>query len=439
MNDTYKILQDENIEKFDLKKINDEIIIKNNNNIMNMGSPLYISCINYSIKMVDYLLINGADFKYKYITSNYVDTPFNHCVKLGYIDLVEIFIKHNAIDYEHKTVATYYMLFKDSFIYEYGGYTPLNLSLENNDYDMFTCLLKIGYNNWLESIDDYGLTIIDLIKLKSNENIKYIKYLNKLGIKFEKIVNYKMIFKKYNDTMNEYCKLNSNKLFDIYTKNGIKKIKKHYKSIHKNLSDDSYTIQLNNTSNMVINDKYIKNDIIIINNMCQLWICRNIKEELLNYKKYVEDNYHLNLPYNVRHDNNICNIENYNYSKLIDRFMHNINELIIKYFPGSKKQKLCQSFIIHNNKSRIENFKIHKDDSDFTFNLCIYNSVDLKGSTVTFYENTIIVPTDNDKLMIHTHKENIALLHKGKIWHKSNNLVQGERISLLIWTKNITI
>lgn len=441
MNSVYEILLNGNIEDFDLKYINHEIFIKNGNYNTNMGSPLYISCINYNEIFVDFLLKNNADYKYKYVSSNYISSPLIHCAKLGYNNIIDIFIKYNKIDYKTRTEATYYVLTKGINIYEYGGYNLLFICIEEDNFDLFKKLVNTKYKNeWIKEKDVLGYTIIDLLNIKKNDNSKYIKYMELLDINAEQGNNIKEDIKinilEYNNRMKKICEENSLVIKEKYIKNRQENISKFYTPQHKYLTDNTFSFKID-INNMTVNKNY---DILFINDLLNVKDCLDIKDEIINYKIINEENPQYNLPYFIRHDGNLAELSYYNYNKLINEFLKIINILIKKNYPNAKEQILSQSFLIYNNINRKQNFKIHKDNSDFTFNLCLYKSHDLQGSTVGFYKNNDDINyeyCEKDRIFTYEHSISKCILHQGKKVHKADNLIKGERISLIIWTKNI--
>jgi hypothetical protein len=86
-------------------------------------------------------------------------------------------------------------------------------------------------------------------------------------------------------------------------------------------------------------------------------------------------------------------------------------------------------------------FKLHCDKSDLTFNVCLHATEDLQGSSVGFYR-----PADEEspggdedeearRVLTYTHSVGRCVMHSGRTWHKTDELVRGERASLIIWAR----
>jgi len=118
---------------------------------------------------------------------------------------------------------------------------------------------------------------------------------------------------------------------------------------------------------------------------------------------------------------------------------------------GEEKQFLSQhSFIVRYKAGEDINLKTHKDDSDFTLNLCLGRS--FEGADVFFHESPGQSPSasSNDRgdeyafphpddckycVFKHEHTPGMALLHLGRHVHGVNSLRSGERMSLIVWCR----
>ena len=107
------------------------------------------------------------------------------------------------------------------------------------------------------------------------------------------------------------------------------------------------------------------------------------------------------------------------------------------YLWGGQSIDGLHGFIIRyvDNDGMDKNLSRHMDESQITFNLCLYND-DLVGSKIWFHGIR-----DDDE---HTQFENVsialqqneAILHVGQHWHQPENIQNGTRINLILWLRS---
>ena len=104
--------------------------------------------------------------------------------------------------------------------------------------------------------------------------------------------------------------------------------------------------------------------------------------------------------------------------------------------------EVYHAFVTRNYVGRDENatFKIHRDKSDLTFNICLHASDGFEGSTVAFYCNDALEPGSQpqepeDRCYTHVHEVGRCVFHNGNHWHKTDAITRGTRGSLIAWAR----
>jgi len=149
------------------------------------------------------------------------------------------------------------------------------------------------------------------------------------------------------------------------------------------------------------------------------------------------------LPLFTRHDGNIGSLEDCGFYSILNDLTNEyiapiIAEIFLNDNNSNNKIKCRHAFVTKNWVGRNETFRKHRDKSDFTLNVCIGKSKDVKGSTVSFFQDYdgFIPPADpkeHPELFVYDHNIGYAVLHTGKQWHKTNEIDAGQRSSLIIW------
>jgi len=133
----------------------------------------------------------------------------------------------------------------------------------------------------------------------------------------------------------------------------------------------------------------------------------------------------------------------------IDKFISSYLQPIIKLlFPRSERTnfKSHHSFIVSYNLNEDRDLKPHRDDSNFTFNLCL--GKEFSGAELYFHRIIEGACTlGDDPNMEHTgidcpncilrYKHNVGecLIHSGTVVHGVDPLVSGSRTNLIIWCR----
>lgn len=418
-----------------------EYIILMDNTKINMGTLLYISCISNNDILLKILLKLNANPNYILSSENSYETPLLHCIKLGYDECFNILLLSNKIDI---TIKSSYNIQKISniLIYEYGYYNIAFIAYLHKRYDILIYLIT-NYKHLIIEEDDLKYNLSDIIYMEILSNIEnniennitdniltdiYNKYLSSFTqIKYNSKNEY---IKKKQDI----CIIKTEEYKNYILNNKVKNIEKYYKQLYNEI----YSFEYIKTMFSLQKGVTIYDNVFLHKNIFENIFCDKLYKEFLNYVEFAKNNLNLDLPLYFRHDNNIC-LNNSGFDNILKYFEEIINKLIKLDNIDIPYQQVFHAFLICNNINRKENFKIHCDKSIITFNLCLYKSDDLEGSSVGFYKTPNIdeIPTEEDREYTYNHTKGTAIIHKGNVWHKADNLILGNRISLLIWTQNL--
>jgi ankyrin repeat protein len=143
-------------------------------------------CFSQTIEMTDYLLNNGADINYIYVSSEEeicreFKTVLNNAVLTSNIDFVSFLIEKNA---EINNTDKY----QDSTIYgcDYQIRTPLMIAIDQNDTEIISLLLNSNAN--VNTIFHYGISdsyVSPLILAVQQNNFENVKILLEQGAALE--------------------------------------------------------------------------------------------------------------------------------------------------------------------------------------------------------------------------------------------------------------
>jgi len=155
--------------------------------------------------------------------------------------------------------------------------------------------------------------------------------------------------------------------------------------------------------------------------------CSRMWAELMHYETAAAEGGQLPMPY--RHDGSL------ELSKIFPELLQAVAEAarpaIEALLPSHlHAARLQHAFRTKNVVGRNEDFVRHVDKYAVTLNVCLHRTLELEGSGVSFYESEdpAVGPTYH-----HEHEVGVAILHSSKEWHKTEELIKGERGSLIMW------
>lgn len=206
------------------------------------------------------------------------------------------------------------------------------------------------------------------------------------------------------------------------------------------------------------------------------------------------------LPLPLRHDGNLGALQDVGFAPLLAALGRLLGPLLPRLGlvgPGARAE-VHHAFVTRNWPGREENatFKVHRDRSDLTINVCLQASDDLEGSTVGLYRDPsanpdsrgsllssssssdkqqrkkniesssspssdneedrgtplspplpplvqsrrretagMLVPSEEDRVYTFTHAVGKALIHSGSQWHRTDPCTRGTRASLIAWAR----
>jgi len=384
-----------------------KITIIGNNNIG------HITCDNinklvYILKIVKIMEINNI------ITTNEFIKFLNYKNDLNYNIIEYLYYqlcmnkynihKNTSTDKIKSNLDTTELDLNLSFIEEI--YKSYNVNFNDNIVKLFT--------NCLNNVE---LLIITFNKLSKSNN----ELLNKIITKHELEIQKSLEIKNNNKTI----------LFTKLYKNKINELQTYFINL-------KYKLNIT-TSKHITSNTYIPN-VYVFEKIFTETICKNIKYLLNTYIKYCENN-DINL--DCRHDNNISGLEKYTFLNEFNNYINifvnlYVNKLFNNTFENKNSDYIVKKYVVNhmfylNNYESMEekDYKIHKDKSLYTLNLCLDISDDCEGSYVSFYDDNNVLENN------YIHSTGSLVLHNGNKIHKANKLTKGFRQSIIFWINEL--
>ena len=398
----------------------------------NYGTIFYYACATDNCELLKYI-VNYANIHNIFIDINYRNKDLNndscllHVVNFGYMDCLDILLTLPAIDYYIKNEHISFTLGQTLKLNDVGSQNILFIALENSKYDCLDMLFT---------------------KLQTDTLCKLQTHTNFYGETFVQVLHKK--YTTYTSNTKNYVLLNELKKFvESYFPTLTLTLITDFESLCKRQYMQLQTIStplihtITHYNSLSVSDKLYKN-INAFNTTCNYEsfapqvhkllvpfpekLCKSLLLAFRNYRKLAVSSGN---PIYIRHDNNMGSLDKCGFGPVISKFI----ELINKYLKNNKiteVQQTCSAcFLIENFIGVDKEFAVHKDNSNFTFNLCLERSDDLIGSELEFYDSI------GNHEYTYTHDIGAMVIHPGSKLHKANNIKYGTRSSLIIWTKNI--
>ena len=116
-----------------------------------------------------------------------------------------------------------------------------------------------------------------------------------------------------------------------------------------------------------------------------------------------------------------------------------IQQLVIwpiasKLFPVEGEQlDSHHSFLVKYRADEDRGLDMHTDDADITFNVCLGHQ--FTGATLSFCG---MIGTATHRKLSHTYNHEVgrAVLHLGSRRHGADDIAEGERVNLIVWSHN---
>lgn len=120
----------------------------------------------------------------------------------------------------------------------------------------------------------------------------------------------------------------------------------------------------------------------------------------------------------------------------LDQLCHNLLQPLAHYlFPGVGSHfDRHHTFVVRYKVGEDLGLDMHTDDSDVTFNVCL--GKDFKGAGLQFCGDQ--GATDHRKASLqYQHRVGHCVVHRGHRRHGADDITEGERLNLIVWTRNI--
>jgi len=256
-------------------------------------------------------------------------------------------------------------------------------------------------------------------------------------------------------------------------------IEQHYTPLHPDIYEERTIREACKTTHLIKPFNLKKGQILVEEPVKGVYVfpfleeefCARLWEEIHHYEKTATKHPKWCLPLFVRHDGNIGDLQVCGFKTILKVFA-DASEVILQQYLNARdsmdedrdeidKQKhinFYHAFLTRNYVGRESNatFKMHRDKSDLTLNICIHASHSFEGSTVGFYhrnkaetggsgrvtgkqqeqeQRSDETPQDDDRIYTYVHKVGFAVAHSGKSWHRTDPITNGTRGSLIAWAE----
>lgn len=423
------------IDKWLLTDMNTEIKYNIDNKCQNMvfnnyGTLFYYACVIDNSELLAYI-INYAQMNKIHIDINYQNKDLNndscilHVVKFGYIDCLNILLTVETINYYITNEHISFTLGQTVTLKDAGKQNILFIALENNNYDclaiLFSKLDRDIIKILLTQKNFYGETFIQVLSKKYTIFVSYKKNAKLLAELQEFTTKY---FPQLQLTIiDDYITLHKTQHAELQKINNTS-------TIDSELIDIVSLPLFNKIKTFDITPDYdiLTPYVFKLHSMFPTEYCQELLTAFRDYKKYAVSN---GYPIYIRHDNNMSALDKCGFKCIIDKFVDLVNKFLKANNITNITQQCSACFLIENFVGVEKEFAIHKDDSNFTFNLCLEQSEDLTGSEVDFYDDNGIHEYK------YKHELGTLMIHPGNKLHKANNIKTGKRSSLIIWIKTM--
>lgn len=176
--------------------------------------------------------------------------------------------------------------------------------------------------------------------------------------------------------------------------------------------------------------RFIKNGILVIPTNLFFTQYPNLKDSMYNNiisnMKLSNNSMHKYTSYVPISENDINEINNILWH-FVKEYYQLLNNKIPSYYGGFS--------IVYNNNYE-KNLNLHTDDSLYTVNICIKNN-NVEGTEVIFDGSTSNCYNSyySSKKLFVPNKEDYMIVHLGKHPHETNELIDGERVNIILWFK----
>lgn len=431
----------------------------------NHGTPLYIATVLDSPGAVERLISLGADPNWKHPVHG--DTCLLHASERGYIDCLRLLLDVSARNRGvHQTVDRKIFLGQGMPQYQEGGLNPLHVAAMNGRLEAVQLLLAYDEQRqgkqWLQETDSFGRGIVHMVvdtfamkkeKSPMRSSLHSILHLlgDRLGIDTEKLTIPDVSVadaaeRERQRSLRARC-LRS-ELQEKHEKRvqGLRAIQRSYVPLHHDVyglpHDALAPAQIGATVKKLFPG-------VFTFPLLRREFCSRLWEELHHYEEVAISQPEKKLPLHVRHDGNMGNLQDCGFASFLQAFQILLQPFVDQCLPDvGGPFEVYHAFLTRNSPELEKNstFKLHRDKSDLTFNVCLHKSQDVIGSTVGFYAvdskegsngSTIGSPNAENlhRAFTYEHKVGAVVFHNGSHFHKTDPIQRGTRGSLIVWAR----
>ena len=434
----------------------------------NHGTPLYIATVLDSSNAVKLLLSLGADPNWNHPIHG--DTCLLHASERGYVDCLRPLLDCCQLNGAmHQTVDRKIFLGQGMPQYQEGGLNPLHVAAMNGRVEAVQLLLDYDdqrqRQQWLKETDSFGRGIIRMVvdtlamkkeKSPMRSSLHSILHLlgDQLGIDASKELNNIPDASVANAAERERqrslrARCLQAQLQEKHHKRvqGLLAIERSYVSLHPDVYCSSNLLPQDALVTATMGASSVKEPLpgIFTFPLLQRGFCSRLWEELHHYEKVAISQPEKELPLHVRHDSNLGNLQDCGFASFLGALQALLQPLVDQYLPNVDGPfEVYHAFLTRNSPELEKNstFKLHRDKSDLTFNICLHKSEDVIGSTVGFYA-AIAEGGSNESLHVDqlhrtfTYEHNVGsvVFHNGSHFHKTDPIQRGTRGSLIVWAR----
>ncbi|CAN0101833.1 unnamed protein product, partial [Heterosigma akashiwo] len=455
------------------------------------GNALLIACELDMPAAVAALLSLGANPNYVH-PSKHGNTPLLRCAEMGYEDCLRSLLLSPGLDLMQLTKEYKLVLGQNIPQYEAGGRSALILAAESGRLSSVKLLMQHhDGETLLSSEDSFGRSplqaVFDKMATKAESSAAWRV--------LDTIAHELCIYSDLDPVMARKSMLpdkatalaserNRNRILrqrflttSIALKNEEQKsrlaavskfygTKKHPEVYSSQIPPSAIGVLSNNTSGRGSTTTTRRNDLLPVPGTWTLPLlspafCAAVSDELQHYEQLARaaaagGGGEGRLPLPLRHDGNLGALQDVGFAPLLAALGRLLGPLLPRLGlvgPGARAE-VHHAFVTRNWPGREENatFKVHRDRSDLTINVCLQASDDLEGSTVGLYRDPsanpdsrdslsrretagILVPSEEDRVYTFTHAVGKALIHSGSQWHRTDPCTRGTRASLIAWAR----
>lgn len=439
----------------------------------NHGTPLYIATVLDSPKAVETLLSIGADPNWNHPIHG--DTCLLHASERGYVECLRHLLNSRDIKGTmHKTVDRKIFLGQGMPQYQEGGRNPLHVAALNGRVDAVKLLLEFDkqrqQSQWLQQKDSFGRGMVqvvaDAVAMKQEtspirSSLDFILHLiaAPLGMKDGREWSIPSASeaiaaeRERQRSLRARCLQSQLRKQQIDRIRGLQTIERSYSPLHLDVYCSSVPRDAVIEESLLDSGAQIQEPLPGVFTIPLLGpeFCSRVWDELHHYEEAALAHPENRLPLHERHDGNLGNLQDCGFANFLGALQSLLQPLVDQCLHNAGPFEIYHAFLTRNWPELEKNatFKLHRDKSDWTFNVCLHKSEDVIGSTVGFYAANLPDENSGDSDELHEmeqlsraftyeHKVGAVVFHSGSHFHKTDPIQRGTRGSLIMWARRLS-